>query len=485
MVKKIYLEKSEKDKMDYVLGKFLDDDCYDTLLTEDADVYEPLTPLQIMMGEEHSEKNILLKFRKNVFSKEMTDHAYKVLRDGATMSDNRGIAAGIERNEERQILPDGNLGGRKWVTERQKAVIEYLIAGSPHDIGGKDQLQRIYNDTPNKPLSNRGVGKDVWGVKERVKSGSIWIVEKAKDFDFDAWYNTIEPMGWEARKHEALRVFHDLISSSTYGQGVRSGVAGFFDRYPRIPFCRETGNFDATEKKYKYRDAIPLLEAASEIYKRELPQRWQGQMDEALKNEALKNEALKKGPDSSYRIGETPYTTLTINRDFRTAAHRDVGDLCESGDEVLPPEAAHPRGFSNLLVLDNGKKYDGFYLCFPEYRVAADIRAGDLIMMNAHRIHSNTPPKDYEEGSERMSIVMYYRTEMASCGSKTYENLRKQFVYYRRDTPGHPGHKNEDGTARHKWNGISPGMFHSAEWGTYLKINGLHEEGDAVLNNLK
>jgi len=106
-------------------------------------------------------------------------------------------------------------------------------------------------------------------------------------------------------------------------------------------------------------------------------------------------------------------------------------------------------------------------------------------MMNAHRIHSNTPPKDYEEGSERMSIVMYYRTEMSTCGLKDYEDLRKQFVYFRRDNPEHPGRFNDDGTPRHKWNGISPGMFESAEWGNYLKINGLHEEGDAVLNNLK
>lgn len=467
MVKKIYLETSNKDKIDHVLGKFLDDDCYDTLLTEDADVYEPLTPVQIANGETHSEKNILLKFRKNVFPKEMVDEAYKILRDGATMSDNRGIAAGIERNEDRQILPDGNLGNRKWVTERQKAVIEYLIAGSPKDIDGEDQLETIYEKNPNKPLSNRGVGKDVWGITERVKSGSIWIVERAKDFDFDAWYNKVLPMDWKARKDEALLVFHDLISASTYGQGVRSGVAGFFDRYPRIPFCRETGNYSAKDNKFKYRDAIPLFEAANEIYKKELPERWQGQMNEAM------------NLDAEYRIGDTPYTTITINRDFRTAAHRDVGDLCESGDEV-----ANPRGFSNLLVLDNNKKYDGFYLCFPEYRVAADIRAGDLIMMNAHRIHSNTPSKDYEEGFERMSIVMYYRTSMSSCGMKTYEDLRKQFVYARRDNTEHPGHLNEDGTRRHGWNGISPGMWESEEWANYLKINGLHEEGDDILNRI-
>ena len=80
MVKVIYLEKSFRDQMDHVLGKFLDHDCYDLVLNEDTDVYEPLTPLQIMMGETHSEKNLLCKFRKNVFPKEMTDSAYTALR---------------------------------------------------------------------------------------------------------------------------------------------------------------------------------------------------------------------------------------------------------------------------------------------------------------------------------------------------------------------------------------------------------------------
>lgn len=459
MVKKIYLETSNKDKIDHVLGKFLDHDCYDTLLTEDADVYEPLTPLQIANGETHSEKNILCKFRKNVFSKEMTDAAYEYLRNGAVMTDNRGLAAGIERDTAYQKMPDGQ-GGRLWVTEREKAIIEYVIAESPKDVDGNDQLENIYNKTPNKPLSNRGTGVDLWGTKERVKGGSCWLVDKITEFSFDDWYNKLKGMNKQQRKDAGLLIFHDFISGSTYANGVRSGVAGFFDRYPRIPFCRETGW--TAQHKDKFVKAIPLFEAANEVYKKELPQRWQGQYEASLDLE------------EDWRIGKTNYTTVTINRDFRTAAHRDVGDLCESGDEV-----ANPRGFSNLLVLDNGKKYDGFYLCFPEFRVAADIRAGDLIMMNAHRIHSNSPSFDYEEGFERMSVVLYFRDSMLECGTKKYEDARRNFVYMRRDDPNHPGHKGRNG-----WNGISPGMWDTEEWGLYLKNNGLHAEGDEVLNKL-
>lgn len=457
MVKKIYLEHSNLNKMDHVLGKFLDHDCYDLVLTEDTDVYEPLTPLQIAMGETHSEKNVLCKFRKNVFPKSMTDAAYKALRSGAMMSDNRGVAAGLDRDTEFQQLPDG-LGSRRWVTERHKAVIEYLIAGSPVDINGEDQLQRIYDENPNKPLKNRGTGKDVWGIKERIRSGAIWIVEKAKDFNFDEWYNSIKDKSPHERKMAAEHVYRDLVSDTTYANGVRSGVGGFMDRYPRIPFCRETG-WSASNHDL-YQDALPMFQAAAKVFEENLPVRFAGQM------EAMK--AL--GPD--WQIGDTPYTTLTINRDFRTAAHRDVGDLCESWESH-----ENPRGFSNLAVLDNGKAYNGFYLCFPEFRVAADIRAGDLIMMNAHRIHSNSPAFDFEEGFERMSVVMYFRESMLACGSKQYEETRRKFVYMRKDNKEHP-------LWHEGWNGVSPGMWDSEEWANYLGWNGFPNEANELLEKL-
>jgi hypothetical protein len=455
MVKKIYLEHSFRNQMDHVLGKFLDHDCYDIVLSEDADVYEPLTPLQIANGETHSEKNILCKFRKKVFSKSMTDAAYKALRSGAIMSDNRGLAAGIERDTEFQKLPDG-LGSRRWVTQRQKAVIQYMIKGSPKSVTGEDMLQEIYDTTPNLPLQGRGSGAHK--AKGDVGAGAIWIVKKVHDFDFDEWYNSVKDKSIEERRMAADHILNDLISDTTYANGVRSGVGGFMDRYPRIPFCRETG-WSASHHKL-YEDALPLFQEAAKVFQDNLPIRFAGQM-----------EAMNRlGKD--WQIGDTPYTTLTINRDFRTAAHRDVGDLCESWETH-----ENPRGFSNLLVLDNGKQYQGFYLCFPEFRVAADIRAGDMIMMNAHRIHSNAPAFAYEEDFERMSVVMYFRESMLECGSKKYEDARRSFVYMRKNNKEHP-------LWHEGWNGVSPSMWDTEEWGQYLGNNGLLDEAEEVLNKL-
>jgi hypothetical protein len=455
MVKQIYLEHSQLNQMNHTLGKFLDHDCYDLVLTEDTDVYEPLTPLQLLMGEEHSEKNLLCKFRKNVFPKEMTDAAYTHLRSGAMMSDNRGLAAGAERDTAFQKLPDGE-GSRRWVTEREKAVLQYLAQGSPRSIDDQDMLQDIYDKTPDTPLQGRGAG----GNKDRgdVRAGAIWIVNKTLDFDFSKWYADVSVKDANERRQAAHHILFDMISDTTYANGVRSGVGGFMDRYPRIPFCRETGW--QSNNKDKYEASISLFEAANEVFKREVPNRWAGQ--------AAAMEQL--GED--WRIGNTVYTTLTINRDFRTAAHRDVGDLCESYET-----SNNPRGFSNLLVLDNGKQYNGFYLCFPEFRVAADIRAGDMIMMNAHRIHSNSPAFDYEEGFERMSVVMYFRDSMLNCGSRKYEECRREFVYMRRDNKEHK-------LWHESWNGVSPGMWDTEEWANYLGHNGFLAEANEVLNKL-
>jgi hypothetical protein len=100
-----------------------------------------------------------------------------------------------------------------------------------------------------------------------------------------------------------------------------------------------------------------------------------------------------------------------------------------------------------------------------------------MIMMNAHRIHSNSPAFDFEEGFERMSVVMYFRESMKTCGSRKYEETRRRFVYQRRDDTDHPSYTKG-------WNGVSPGMWSTPEWANFLGHSGFPEEAEQVLNNL-
>jgi hypothetical protein len=144
-----------------------------------------------------------------------------------------------------------------------------------------------------------------------------------------------------------------------------------------------------------------------------------------------------------------------VNKTFRTAAHRDAGDL--------------DTGLSNLLVLSNDGNYTGGYLIFPEYRIAVNVRPGDLLLVNNHEIiHGNTPIVLESPTSDRVSLVCYFRKKMVELGSWEYENLRYRFVEDRRKNSEHK-------LWTKKWNGVSAGMWTSKEWYDYLEGNGGRE----------
>jgi hypothetical protein len=422
-------------------GKFIDHDAYDILITEDTDVYK-----KSGLFEEESESNLLLKFRKKVIPQDKVRAAYEGLRHGAGLTDNRGLAAGTGKEEYQQLITatGSESGRRRWVTERESICLSYMMKGSPKDVLREDQLETLWNNGSTSPIPGRGGGGLIGG-------GSIWIVEKVKNFDIQDWFESTFEMDAEERYAAASLLINDKVSSTTYGNGVYSGTAGYMDRYPRIPFCRETA-WTAGNKE-KFESGIPMMEECSRVFQREVPLRWQGQKD------------CIDQLSEDWRIGNTVYTTITLNRDFRTACHRDAGDLCEQPEDVMERKDGHaiPRGFSNLTAMTNGKKYEGFYLCFPEFRAAVDIRDGDLLMMDAHQIHANTPLISGEEGIERCSVVLYFRKAMLKCESLKNENMRRDFVYDRKARLA-----GKDGRPKN-YNGIDSDIFFSKDWEDWLK----------------
>ena len=113
----------------------------------------------------------------------------------------------------------------------------------------------------------------------------------------------------------------------------------------------------------------------------------------------------------------------------------------------------------------------------PEYRVAVNVRPGDLLLINNHEVmHGNTPIELLDETAERISLVCYFRENMLTLGSKEYEDCRYEFVESRRLNKEHPGHKNEDGSERHLWNGVSQGMWTSQEWYDFCEDKLGHDE---------
>jgi len=227
---------------------------------------------------------------------------------------------------------------------------------------------------------------------------------------------------------------------------VASTIIGNFDAKPPKQYCRLTAwtgrNWD------EFASLFPLFRAIGQRFAEAVPDRYAVQMAQVAQT------------PEEWVIEGTPFTTITVNNTYPTGVHTDKGDLA--------------AGFSNVTVLRRGS-YTGGLLTFPEYRVAADLHDGDLLLMDAHEWHGNTaivkqdptcwwcaeaathhvrmvPPDRHDARwgdypacashttqppgpvlavlpvvpAERISIVCYYRAKMKDCGTAEQEIARAQ-----------------------------------------------------------
>ena len=400
-----------------ILGKFAEPEDMDTVINEDCDLYN-LNPLE---PNQKDEDNIIFKFRKGVFTDKEQKLAYEGLRDAATESQNRGMAAGPRGD----FLGSSNRGYRDWVTPYQEEVIDYFSSGG-----------NLFDVFPTDNTANEETRGRVW-LRSKV------IGEKYGEYEgwFDRWVERMKKQPKNTWGEEAAEV-SKMISETNYAQTVLSGIAGYFDRYPRIPYGRACTYNDKYPEKFA--KCFPYVNKLNEVFKKELPVRWGNQS------------ACAQKLDPRFLIGETVFTTLTINYNWRTAGHRDAGDLTS--------------GFSNISGI--GKGWKGFIFTLPEWKIGINLQPGDLLLVNNHEgIHSNTA--GIGEDNDRVSIVAYFREKMLDLKSWDYEMLRKQFVEERRTNKEHP-------LQRNLWNGVSPGMWDKDEWKKYMKA---HDMDDPYASN--
>lgn len=433
MNKKYYVEKNVpnivapyKHNCEHLLGTFLDHTHYDTLVTESCNFYQPSFCRSV--NEEKTcphnpklecstcskgidEDNIVFVFRKNFFTQEEMDGALEGLSGAANLSQNRGLAAGTKA-----------VGGKRdWVTDEQYDILSYF--------SNEEEYEEVLNVDRIEEIRSKYRGKEI--ISSR---GKIWNKTIGKDFVFDKWVEEVKHLH-KKDQIEKVKEIYKHISGTTYANAVHSGIAGWYDRYIRIPYGRATSytehNFETFKKAY------PFLQKLSWAFSELLPKRY-----------AVQKSCIDR-IDPRFHVPDTVFTTITVNKSFRTAAHLDAGDL--------------HSGFSNLTVVSNGKKYSGGILVAPEFRAAVDVRPGDLLLINNHAIiHGNTPIVLEEEGADRYSVVSYFRYNMLELGSKEYEDARHDFVKERKENESHP-------LWRPFWNGVSEHMFESEEWYNYLK----------------
>jgi len=205
------------------------------------------------------------------------------------------------------------------------------------------------------------------------------------------------------------RTLRDGTRSNTNGinpteypevKGTGSSIIGYFDRYARFPFCRQTA-FNLAQPK-KFVTLIPYLQLIDKIFAHEVPDRHKNQMETV------------KRTNRNWVIHGTAFTTITVNTNWRTRVHIDAGDLKE--------------GFGILAAFHAGH-YEGCYLVFPVFRVAVDMQTAGVLLCDVHEMHGNTKLIGTKGLYERISIVLYYREKMQQCLSpeQEIERAKKYF----------------------------------------------------------
>jgi len=304
---------------DALRGKYLGDDSYETIISEDCDVYCEGVPL--------------LKFRKNVFHETTLKRAWDNCHTLAKSSRGRGAAAG-------PIDPEAVY----W------------------------KKREIY-------------WSDKWSAKYMVKDKKTGEMKQSK-----------------------MKVNNEVASNPIGYYGKTKGLG--VDLPCRLSHYTRT-KFD------KYNNAIPYFQSIADNYHQLMPDKYESQMARAIQND--------------YHIHGTPFSTITINRNFRTAVHKDSGDY---------------GGWACLSVLEENKYHGGLFV-LPKFKIAVDMRHGDLLVADVHQYHGNTelyeteedrkyndenPQKTFKDNLEvgilglnnrfsRLSFVCYLREDILNCPS--------------------------------------------------------------------
>lgn len=183
-------------------------------------------------------------------------------------------------------------------------------------------------------------------------------------------------------------------SRTVQSKPIPSGVVGFLDRAERNPYCRMTAL--TLDHLADYHAARPFFVAASKAFETLAPDRWAAQR------------RFVDGVATDFCIPNTVFTTVTVNRSWRTAAHQDAED--------------YRPGFGVMAALEGGH-FAGGELIFPKFRTAVDMRTGGLCLADVHELHGNAP-LIVRPPSQRLSFVFYAREKMQQCGSAAEELAR-------------------------------------------------------------
>ena len=363
--RKIVVQKYLTDKETAELeGKWIDESFMKIpVINFNVDVY--------YKDDDGSEK-LLLKYRKNSISNSLIRTGWNSYKDLAKPSRGRGASAG-------PIDQEGTYSKKRTIVNTNKWSTGYL---TPEGNIMKNDLDKLTLEELQTILKEMNVKFKDDTLNDKTKL-IFFIIDKKGG-----------------------------VSRMKVNNQVASNPIGFYEaskNFCKLP-CRLT-HFTRTNYE-KYNQGLPFIQKIDQMFQKLIPDAHQKQLNQANKKSHLK-------------IPNTSFSTITINRNFRTALHRDAGD--------------YKDGFGNLTVIQRGK-YQGGYTVFPQFGIGVDVRNGDFLAMDVHQWHSNTPiyetkeDKEYNESLEpafkdnpdvgtvgiynkytRLTFVCYLREKIVNC----------------------------------------------------------------------
>lgn len=167
---------------------------------------------------------------------------------------------------------------------------------------------------------------------------------------------------------------------------VNSSIIGYFERTARMPYCRACSwNLNNPEK---WQDLLPMIKEVDAMLKKHAPVEYEFQAKVAKKSH------------KDFLIKDTHFSTLTVNKNFRTAYHKDAGNI---------------KGGISALTVHRKGRWTGANLVFPNYRIAAKLDTFDMIIFDPHEVHGNTNMIKLSKDASRCSVVYYFRELIQQC----------------------------------------------------------------------
>ena len=363
MVKVLHVKKILSDKkMSNMEGEYFDQNKFHTILTEDADVYT-------------EDGKLLLKFRKNVIPKILTDLALESYRTQAKVKhNNRGASAGVLDPKKLQ----------NYVSKLYHA----------------DQLY-----SPSK-FRTRYFKPD--GTPSKSSVSNLAPSNIAGYFDVK---NT-RSGGDKSTTSTKVKTLSSVTSPSVAATSKGGSKGGEVH-----PPCRLT-SFTRDHKEL-WSQSIPFLQMCDLLFRELIPE-----------NHHLQWIKAQLTPD--YAISDTAFSTVTLNYSWRTALHQDAGDCMEGfGNLIVIEDTKNPNhyqgcytGFPQYGVACDARTGDFLAMDVHQWHCNTEFISDmtDNVEVYSRRksikdTSSNLMANDWHYN--RLSIVCYLRDKMINCKTST------------------------------------------------------------------